>query len=414
MHCTLPLVIALALIGTSLATEAQFRRGMLADSTEITLYPVDPPALLLPKATLQLEVRNGSGATARALERVQDRLARQLADNDSRLELVDERGALRLVATVTEWNESRRNSTKYVSETRQVGTREVTDKNGKKKTEPVYEYGRNRPSVVINATAGMRIEVRTAGGTVLADESTRHSINEEYLVDAGPPSRDEVQDLLIDGIVQRAAGRISPGRRPVRVMLARSDAVDRLNALAQNRRWTEWLSALDALPAHRDRKREAYRIHNQAVAHEALAYDAPAVVDSRAQLERAAALIAQARSLNGDEKYFVDAAERIARAVEGYQRLGALYEAAAASAPPPPPPAAKSVPAAPPPSVEAPAMTNREVIDLRKAGLDDENLVAAIADATAVKFDLSPAGLKALLAAKVSNKVIAAMRARAR
>jgi hypothetical protein len=57
-------------------------------------------------------------------------------------------------------------------------------------------------------------------------------------------------------------------------------------------------------------------------------------------------------------------------------------------------------------------MTNGDVIDLRKAGLDDENLIAAIRDAGAVTFDLSPAGLKALLAAKVSNRVITAMRER--
>jgi hypothetical protein len=57
-------------------------------------------------------------------------------------------------------------------------------------------------------------------------------------------------------------------------------------------------------------------------------------------------------------------------------------------------------------------MTNADVIDLRKAGLDDDNLIAAIKDAGAVAFDLTPAGLKGLLGAKVSNKVIAAMRDR--
>jgi hypothetical protein len=59
------------------------------------------------------------------------------------------------------------------------------------------------------------------------------------------------------------------------------------------------------------------------------------------------------------------------------------------------------------------AMTNKDVIDLRGAGLDDDNLIAAINDAKAVNFDLSPAGLKALLTAKVSNRVITAMRAKA-
>jgi len=64
-------------------------------------------------------------------------------------------------------------------------------------------------------------------------------------------------------------------------------------------------------------------------------------------------------------------------------------------------------------SQSATVLTNKDVIDLRAAGLDDTNLIATIADAKAVKFDLSPAGLRALLAAKVSNSVINAMRAKA-
>src|SRR5690606_32214890 len=118
----------------------------------VTLYPLEAPAVLLPGGTVQVDVRNASSASARALERVSERFARQLADNDDRLDIVETGGAMALVATITEWNESRRNSSKYVSENRQVGTRETVDKNGKKKTEPVYEYGRNRPSVVIKAT----------------------------------------------------------------------------------------------------------------------------------------------------------------------------------------------------------------------------------------------------------------------
>ena len=57
-------------------------------------------------------------------------------------------------------------------------------------------------------------------------------------------------------------------------------------------------------------------------------------------------------------------------------------------------------------------MTNKDVIDLRAAGLDDSNLIAAITAAKAVNFDLSPAGLKTLLTGKVSNAVITAMRGR--
>lgn len=413
----LTLLVFLGVLGLTPA-DAQFRRGMFAEGAEVTLYPLEAPGVLLPKGTIRVDVRNASSATARTLERVKERLAQQLADNDDRLGIADADGAaMTLVATMTEWNESRRNSTKYVSETRQIGTRETIDKNGKKKTEPVYEYGRNRPSVVIAATTVLRMEVRSADGATLADESARHRINEEYLLDAGPPSRDEIQDLLIDGVVQRAAARISPGRTPVRALLARSDAVDRLNPLAQSRKWTEWLAALEAVPAHRDRKREAYRVHNLAVAHEALAYDADDRTRARELLGRAGALVAQAQTMNSDEKYFGDTDERISGSIAAYQRLETLHASLgtlkpAASRSVPAKVDASKVEAATPAAPSGAAMTNKDIIDLRKAGLDDDNLIAAIKDAASVQFDLSPAGLKALLAAKVSNKVIAAMRAR--
>lgn len=395
---------------------AQFKRGMFSEATEITLSPLEAPALLLPAGSVQVDVRNASSASARIAERVQERITRQLTDNDSRLRVVKGDSKVIVVATITEWNESRRNSQKYVSETRQVGTKQVV-KDGKTKTEPVYEYGRNRPSVVINATAGLRVEVRTAGGTMLADETTRHAIREEYLVEAGPPSRDQIEDQLIDNLAQKGAGRISPGRLTLRVMLARSDEVDRLNGLAQNRRWDEWLGALSGLPAHRDPKKDAYRLHNLAVANEAIAYEATDPEDWTTRLGRATALVTQSAAANPKEKYITDAAARIARSVASYQRLAELYRgegAKPAAAPPPARAAREALPQSAPVAAKAPptAMTNQDVIELRAAGLDDDNLIAAIKEAKEVQFDLSAAGLKTLLAGKVSNKVIAVMRAR--
>ncbi|MGQ0734351.1 MAG: hypothetical protein ACT4QD_11915 [Acidobacteriota bacterium] len=401
------LFATVTVIGFACATvaEAQFRRGILSESTEITLSPIDRPAVLLPPGDVQVEVRNASGAPARIADRLHDLLARQLTDNDSRLRVVDTGAAVIVQATLTEWKESRRNSTKYVSERRQVGTRQVTDKSGKTRTEPVYEYGRNRPSVVIDAGAGLRIEVRQAS-RALADETVRHLINEEHIADEGPPSRDAVEDAILDRIVQKGAGRISPGRQPVRVLLARSDEVDRLNSLAESRRWHDWLTALEAVKPHTDRRRDAYRLHNLAVAHEAVAYESATAEDWTARLGLAVKLIAQASAQNANEKYITESGDRIARNAEGYAQLAELYRVIAAA---PADTASARGPAIP---AATPAMTNQDVIDLRAAGLDDANLMAAIKDAKAVRFDLSPAGLKALLTAKVSNQVISAMRDR--
>ena len=408
---TLLAVVLTRILAATVTTEGQFRRGLMADSTEISLTPVVAPVLLLPDGRVELQVRNSSTAPARVVEQVRDMFSNQLRNNDARIRLVDQGGDIIVVATLTEWSESRRNSQKYVSETRQVGTKQVTDKDGKTRTEAVYEYGRNKPSVVINGVAAMRVEVRRASGDTLADDTARHTLAEEHLVEAAPPARNVVEDTLIDHAVRKAAGLISPGREPVRVLLARSDEVDRLNTLAEARRWQEWLTALETLAPHRDLKRDAYRLHNLAVAHEALAYEAPPSENAAPHLERATALIGQAAKQNAGEKYILEAQARIRNNADAYATLASLYQAAALATatpgsvrPTPAPPTAT-------PAVAA-AMTNTDVTDLRAAGLDDDNLIAAIKAAGTVKFDLSPAGLKALLNANISNRVIAAMRAR--
>jgi hypothetical protein len=413
---TLLAVVVTGILAATVTTEGQFRRGLMAESKEISLTPVVPPALLIPDGTVELQVRNSSTAPARVVEQVRDMFSNQLRDNDARLRLVDQGGDIIVVATLTEWSESRRNSQKYVAETRQVGTKQVTDKDGKTKTEAVYEYGRNKPSVVINGVAGMRVEVRRASGGTLADETARHTLQQEHLVEAGPPARNVVEDSLIDNAVRKAAGLISPGREPVRVLLARSDEVDRLNTLAENRRWQEWLSSLEKLSPHRDLKRDAYRLHNLAVAHEALAYEAPPAENAVPQLERATGFINQAAEQNPSEKYIIEAQTRIRNNADAYATLASLYQAAALAPATsgsvrqtPAPTAPEKRPATP---AATSAMTNNDVTDLRAAGLDDDNLIAAIKAAGTVKFDLSPAGLKALLNANISNRVIAAMRAR--
>jgi hypothetical protein len=205
------------------------------------------------------------------------------------------------------------------------------------------------------------------------------------------------------------------------VLLARSDDVDRLNSMAQNRRWQDWLTALGALKPNSDRKRDSYRLHNIAVANEAIAYESTAAEDWSARLNLANTLIKQASALNPNEKYITESVERIDTSAGRYRQLADMYRTMAA-------PAASSgrktdvskptggttaVSAATGSASPKPGtMTNQDVMDLRAAGLDDDNLIAAIGDAKSVRFDLSPAGLKALLGANVSNRVITAMRAR--
>jgi hypothetical protein len=408
-------------ICTLAATDAgaQFRRGMLGEGAEINLFPATPPTLLLPAGSFQVEVKNQSTGPARLLSRLDESITRQMSENDSRLSAAEGKADLQIVATLTEWTLSRRRGTRYVSETRQVGTKQVTDKDGKIKTEPIYEYGRNKPTVIDQGAAAVRVEVRK-GSQVLADETARITYLEDRLAEEGPPSTTEVEDAMLDRSASKAAGLVTPARESVRVMLARSDEVDRLNDLARSRKWNEWKAALMETRPHRDAKRDAYRLHNLGVAHEALAYEATSDEDTQRLLQDAASFVQQAANAKKDEKYFTEAVTRISNSSLGYARLrtmrasiGMRQPATTATAPDTAaaakPSAARAAATA---TAAAPAMTNADVIDLRKAGLDDDNLIAAIKDARAVAFDLTPAGLKGLLGAKVSNRVITAMRER--
>lgn len=393
---------------------AQFRRGILAESTEIMLFPAKPPALLLPAGKFQVDVKNQSTGPARLLSRLDDAITTQIAENDSRLQVAESKPEIQIVATLTEWTLARRRGTRYVSETRQIGTKQVTDSKGNKKTEPIYEYGRNKPTVIDEGAAAVRLEVRR-GTQVLADETARFTYLDDRLVEEGPRSTTEVEDTMLDRTAQRAAGLVTPAREPVRVLLARSDDVDKLNDLARARKWNDWRAALQETRPHRDPKRDAYRLHNLGVAHEALAYEATTDDETQQLITAAASLVQQAIAARKDEKYFTEAFSRISANGLGYTRLRTMRASlglrqSAPTPAPPTTPAASARPAAPSPG-GAP-MTNTDVIDLRKAGLDDDNLIAAIRDAGAVTFDLSPAGLKALLTAKVSNRVITAMRER--
>ena len=112
-----------------------------------------------------------------------------------------------------------------------------------------------------------------------------------------------------------AAGRVSPGREPVRVLLARSDEW----TTSQRHRAQSPLAGVavgaESLKPNRDRKKDSYRLHNLAVAHEAIAYESNELEDQSTRLSLANRLILQAVQQNPNEKYVVDACARIQQSV---------------------------------------------------------------------------------------------------
>lgn len=300
--------------------DAQVRRGLPASPTEIHLFPIVPPALLLPAGSFDVEVKNLSAAPARLLSRLDAGITTQMSENDRRLEAAESHGQMHVVATLTEWTHTRRFGKRFVPEVRLVGTQVVTTGDGSTMPEPVYDYGRDKPTVIDSGVATVRVEVRR-GTELLAVETARGTFQSDRLVDEGPPSVTEFEDALIDRAAQKSAGLLTAAREQVTVLLPRSDEVERLNNLAVNGWWTEWRTALQARPSHRDPKRDAYRLHNLGVAFEAMAYEAATVEDALRLLQEAAGAVQQAMAARKDEKAFAESFTRISNNSLGYARL---------------------------------------------------------------------------------------------
>ena len=428
-HLCLAVLSFVVAAGFASVSEAQFNRGIMRDSDSVMLFPISQPEALLPTGTIRVDLKNASGAPSRIIDQLQSGLARQLAENDSRLR-VSPQAQYVITATVTEWSIRRRTGSKYVSEKRQTGTHRVTDKKGNVSYEPTYEYGHNEPTLVHDGSATIRLEVVQQSSEARLEDITAHvTYFDETVRTQSPPTDDVVENAMVDHAISDAAGKLTPARRETRVLLARSDEVDQFNSLAHARKWNDLKTVLEKLPPHKDPKKDAYRLHNLGVAHEALGYEARDRANAHAELQEADMLLARAVAAKKDEKYFVESSERVASSLRALNWISEHEMAIAAKYPARPVTTAKEptpkLPAASPTKTSKPAapaaaakaedrMTNQDVIDLAKSGLDDKNLIATIKEAKTVNFDLGPAGLRALLAAKVSNPVITAMRERAK
>jgi hypothetical protein len=237
--------------------------------------------------------------------------------------------------------------------------------------------------------------------------------------------------------------------------------MDEANNLAEKGLWERYLETLETMMPLPKPTDDAYRLYDIGVAYEALAYQSEDKSATEKFLEKAAINYGKAIDANPGEKQFAEPQTRIETAVAHYKKLqgggtlSAKADPAPASAPAAAAPAsAKSstagkastaatpkstasasakpattasassaapaaaskapAPAAKPAANAAPALTNAQVIKMAKAGVDEENIIATIHDATSVQFDLSPDGLVDLASNGVKGKIVAAMRERAK
>lgn len=276
----------------------------------------------------------------------------------------------------------------------------------------------------------------------------------------GAPTPVELRQLLLSRAASQIASRLVNTDETLDVPLARGK-MDEANNLAEKGLWERYLETLETMMPLPKPTDDAYRLYDIGVAYEALAYQSEDKSATEKFLEKAAINYGKAIDANPGEKQFAEPQTRIETAVAHYKKLqgggtlSAKADPAPASAPAAAAPAsAKSstagkastaatpkstasasakpattasassaapaaaskapAPAAKPAANAAPALTNAQVIKMAKAGVDEENIIATIHDATSVQFDLSPDGLVDLASNGVKGKIVAAMRERAK
>jgi hypothetical protein len=117
-------------------------------------------------------------------------------------------------------------------------------------------------------------------------------------------------------------------------------------------------------------------------------------------LDQAAINYGKAIDAKPTEKYFVAPQKRIETAIAHYKELDLEKQRAAAHT-------------ADAEDSKAQGLTNDQVIAMVKSGMDDATVIQAIRGASAVNFDLTPTGQKALATGGVSPHLLAEMKVQA-
>lgn len=324
-----PLALAFlaSVVALSLAPATFAKFGL--SKTKINLTRTRPPQVGLLGQTATVEVTTRSRRVSdRHLDLIRTRIE----------EAVRAGGAVQLVETsadnvvrvsVDDLEARVDNSIVYEDKYVQTGTKEEwNEKKKRMETKPVYGY-RKEPVRVsrIRGRATGRMEVTTPLGQQTADveSSYEHEFKGDVQIPSRVASEGQLESTLIDELGDRAAAVVASTPETVEALLAVDGELKDGNRLAQAGLWKEALGSWSARTFKGDK--EAARLHNVGVAHEALAYTHP--LDSpehRAALDAAAEAYRRALALDPGEKYFGPPNDRIQQSLghaQTAQRLAA-------------------------------------------------------------------------------------------
>ena len=304
-------------------------------------------------------------------------------------------------------------------ERQQTGTKSEWNESKKKyESKPVYSnvaVQKQRKVIDASLTGVYDIGVKNkdiASGTL--DEKFR----EKYGDYDSAPAPTTIEDDMLKRAAKKIAAQIVPTTERVSVLVPRA-SFEPLIPLAESGAWDRYLAAVEAMPAKKNPKEEAFRQYALAIAKEALAYKNENRTEALEMLRGAQSHYETAAALNPGEELFrkgytsllasSNITSPLSRATDSVTRYaawtgtGSTVRVASTA-----PPVASNA------SSTSAAMKNQTVIDLARAGLSDENIILAIDGAAQTQFDVSPDGLITLAKGGVSKNVIAHMQKKSR
>jgi hypothetical protein len=443
------LLLMSLLLSHSFITAVQ-AQGFGMFKMDVVLNRKNPPRVYIMGTAINIRVTSQVSKGTTYTGQLASTLESELLSQDNRLKPESNNPETIISCEITRLDAGEKWETRQTKESRKTGERqEWNQKKQKYETKPIYQdVDVTRNYKVINGSISVSYQVKDVRtGAILDSDSFPLVYLKEFLDGNGSPSMNSVENDLVRKVALTIVPRLTPTNEPVKILLSKGK-LENIAKLGEAGLWQKMVEGFEMMEALKKPQDDAYRLYNIGVGYEALAYQAEDLQTTKKFLDKASILYNQAIEMKPDEKYFREPQTRIQQAIVQYRKLEnqmaeyakakALKEQEAALAR-----AAKEQEAiarsrqtssnnvnsnaqgskdlqqsgdslkTPIANQSAkPSLTNQDVIRLTSQGLDETNLIGAIKRAPSVQFNLTPDALVELLQNKVSNTVIAAMRAR--
>lgn len=305
---------AIALVLALAAGEALAKFGI--SKTRVLLPRLRPPEMRLLAEGVAVDVRSGSPeVTGSHVSLVRGRL--EEAVRGSGLYQLEERSKdadATVRVTLDALTAEVRDEVQMESRRVKIGEKQVwNEKKKKNETEDVYADREQPVSFrVASGSVSATVETESAGGRQTRDASASYSqrFRSEDGIPSEASSEESLRRFLVAAAADKVVGIVAYGPDPVEALLAVDGELKEGNRLAEQGRFQDALAEWERTRYKGDK--EAARLHNAGVAHEALAYGFPPhEPEHLEQLQKAHDCYRAARQLDPGEKYFKDPLERI-------------------------------------------------------------------------------------------------------